>query len=467
MLGVANRVLGVVPTPTEDGLSKLRSEAKRIYSWLPTGLIPWTMTEVVESFKDQRKKVYERARLSYDSRPFCRADGKINAFVKSELTNSADKVNPDPRVISARSVRYNLLLAQWLRPLEHVILRMKSARGLRIFAKGQNAVERAGVIREKFQCFDNTVCFSIDASRWDKHVDRRVLEIEHSIYKRAYPNDSFLQKLLDLQLVNRCYTREGVRYLSDGRRMSGDMNTGLGNCILMVLMLSHIMRELGIPYELYDDGDDCLLFFSKTHRDVVRGALCKMFLEFGQEVKLENEATTPEQVVFCQSKMIKTLVGWRMVRNWRKVLSHGTSGVKHWNNINLIRPMMNAVGSCELALNRGVPILQSYALALRRLSCGEKPKVIDVNSGLMLKVKHELRGVEIDKIYNTTPLPITAEARMTFAEVWDVPVWEQHVIERKLNEWEPDLSTHLTTTNEVDSKWRCTRGVNTFISECY
>jgi len=306
MLAVANRVLGAVPLPTLNGLRRLKLTAKTFFRWIPA-TEPWNVSQVVASFTDHRRKIYERARLSLMDREFCKADGRINAFVKAELYNPKDKVNPDPRVIQARSVRYNLLLAQYLRPLEHKILKQRSERGLRIFAKGRNSFERASDIRDKFKCFGNTTCLSIDASRFDKHVSREVLEIEHSVYKRAYPDDRVLQRLLDYQLSNVCVTRDGVRYLAHGRRMSGDMNTGLGNCVVMVLMVKSIMDRLGIPYEIYDDGDDCLLFFATEHRDRVSKALVSEFLEFGQEIKVENTANNPTEVVFCQSKMIKTM----------------------------------------------------------------------------------------------------------------------------------------------------------------
>jgi len=469
LVGITNRVLGQVPLPTKDGLKRLKSMSKRLYGWLPA-MVPWTLTQVVDSFTDSRKKVYERARLSLETRPFDKDDAKINAFVKSELVDPNAKINPDPRIISARTPRYNTLLASYLRPFERCLLNMKSKFGLRIFAKGQNSSERAQVILDKFRCFPNTVCFSIDASRWDQHVSSEILEIEHSIYKRAFPNDPFLQKLLDYQIHNRCRTREGVRYTALGRRMSGDMNTGLGNCILMVLMLYCIMWLLGIPFEVYDDGDDCLLFIPNNKKDVVREALVAAFLEFGQEIKLENEAQRPEDVVFCQSKMLKTMDGWKMVRNWKKVLSHGTSGIKHWNNPKLIRPMMTAVGSCELALNRGVPILQAYSLALKRIGEGKLLKLLDVHAGLMLRAKHQI-NVSPDQfekfVYAVRPLPISGDTRLQFADSWGVPIWEQLAIEARLSEWDPPLSTYQHVSNEVDSYWRDTRDVNIFIPDLY
>jgi len=469
IMAITNRVIGKVPVPTRDGLVRLRSMAKRVFSWIKP-LEPWSDAMVVASFNDQRKKVYQRAAESLVDREFNKADGRINAFIKAELYNPKDKRNPDPRVIQARTVRYNIKLGNYLRPLEHRILNMRSERGLRIFAKGQNAIERAAEIRSKFDAFPSTVCFSIDASRWDKHVSREVLEIEHSVYKRAFPGDPLLQRMLDYQLLNRCSTRDGVRYLANGRRMSGDLNTGLGNCVLMVLMVHAIMRLLKIPFEIYDDGDDCLLFVPRECAALLRRSISDAFLEFGQEIKLENEAVVPEQVVFCQSKMINTMVGWKMIRNWRKVMSHGTTGIKHWNNIKLVKPMLTAVGSCELALNRGVPILQAYALALRRLGEGQRPKVLDVRAGLMIRTRYELR-VSHDSleavVYGARPLPISDDARRMFAEVWGTPVWEQLSIEQYLSTWHPDLGHYLVSSNDVDSKWREIGDVNNFLRDVY
>jgi len=75
-------------------------------------ITPWTRAQVVASFKDKRGPRYARAAESLNTRELCfRSDAKVSAFIKSEKFSPADKVNPDPRMIQARGVRYNLELA--------------------------------------------------------------------------------------------------------------------------------------------------------------------------------------------------------------------------------------------------------------------------------------------------------------------------------------------------------------------
>lgn len=451
LVSAINRVLGSPPVPSPEGLRALKAMSKKIFG--KRIIVPWSLEQVIESFHDCRKPRYQQAAESFKNRPFSSADAKVNGFIKSEKNSMEDKVNPDPRMIQARPLRFNAVLAQYLRPMEKIIYHVKSKRGLRMIAKGLNQIERAKLIKEKWAVFDNPVCFSLDASRWDQHVHRDVLEIEHAVYLRMC-NDPFFQCLLSMQLRNRCKTREGLKWICEGHRMSGDMNTALGNCLLMVLMISVVMYELGIPFEICDDGDDCLLFVPGNVGDIVRAELPKRFLEFGQELKLENEARKIEDIVFCQSKLVRTVAGNKMVRNWRKVLSHGTSGVKHWNNPKLVRPMLNAVGSCELALNCGVPILQPYAQALRRMGKAERLKWLDVDSGLLIRAKAELRSADIEKdVYQDKSLTITADARLSFEQTWGVTVAEQLAIERQLIKWELPRVDSPCLPERTDHTW--------------
>jgi hypothetical protein len=409
---------------------------------------PWSFEAVLGSFQDQRRKIYERALHEIVTVGATRHDYKIKAFVKGEKFDPTAKVNPDARVIQARSPKANLMLARFLRPMERKIYSLKDRFGLPLFAKTAGAFERAQMIREKFKFMGpGTCCFSLDGERWDMHIKSAVLREEHRVYNRMC-RDHELRGILKHQLINIGSTRHGVRYVVEGCRMSGDMNTALGNCVLMCGMVHAAIEQILGPdawFTIYDDGDDCLLFLREEDVDKVREGIGNAFLGFGQELKLENEARDPSDVVFCQSKMVQTELGWQMVRNWRKVLSHGTAGTKHWNNKKLVRPMMNAVGSCELALNRGIPVLQSYGLALKRLGRGEQLKWLDVEAGLKIRVKQTLKVSHegIEGVYNIQGLPITTDARMSFERTWGVPIWEQLVIEGYLDSWEPVLEYNV------------------------
>lgn len=237
--------------------------------------------------------------------------------------------------------------------------------------------------------------------------------------------------------------------------MSGDMNTALGNCVLMIAMCEAARQSLGVQFEIFDDGDDCLLFCEAEDLPLIRRRLPELFLEFGQELKLENETDSLQGIIFCQSRLVELAGGPRMIRDWRKVLSHGTSGVKHWNNPKLVRPMMNAIGHCELALNPGVPILQEYALALIRNGRGERLKWLDVDSGLLLRTRYELRaeGNFEKAIYTVDPVPVTAEARRSFEAAFGIDPAEQLAVENILRNWTVSRTEALDVPVELNAHW--------------
>jgi hypothetical protein len=453
VVAATNRVCGITPQPTEFGLSLMRKMSCTLFR--PMGHTPtWSCDQVVETFKDKRHARYTKALATLKERSFTDADAKVSAFVKSEKFNPADKVNPDPRMIQCRNPRYNILLGQYLRPMERRIYRLLSKRGLRCIAKGLNTFERARLIVEKWACFDEPVCFSLDASRWDKHITADVLRIEHSVY--TWMNaDPFFARLLSLQLQNRCSTRDGVVYLADAR-MSGDLNTALGNCLLMCVMIFAVMKLLGIEFEILDDGDDCLLFCEAKYANILRSRLPSLFLEFGQELKLENEAYSLEEIVFCQSRLITTPDGPRMVRNWAKVLSHGTSGVQHWNAPSAVPGMLTAVGHCELALNSGIPIIQAWAITCitngrgRRLRNG-----CDVDSGLRIRAAVELgAGPRFDEVvYHSAPKPIAMLTRLSFERAYGVSPAQQVALEDALYKWRIKSFTAIDIPSERASDW--------------
>lgn len=412
---------------------------------------PWSFERVIASFPSDRRKKYQLAYDSLQVDPLDYRDATISAFVKAEKINPEEKSNPDPRMIQARDPRYNLVIAKYLRPVEHFIYNMVDKFGFRMVAKGLNQLDRATVLKEKLSVFEDPICFSIDASRWDKHVSKKVLEIEHAFYQKCVPDYPEFDRLLKWQLRNNVRTSTGIKYVCDGGRMSGDINTALGNCLLMVIMVKAAMKKIGVGYTLFDDGDDCLVIVERKDFNITSTLLPKIFLTYGQELKIENVADTLRSIVFCQSRVCNNGLGDVFIRDWRKVLSNACCGTKNWNDPNLVRPMMGLVGRCELALNRGVPILQAFALALLRIS-GGKTASLDkfASTGLVCRIKYEFGG--LDNI-PTDALPITDEARLAFEEAFDTPIWEQLEVERILSCWTlRDVKAH-TVGDEWGLDW--------------
>lgn len=441
-----NRVLGVAPLPTTRGLAQVREQLRILSSRLPYPRAE-SIDEALMHFKGARYTLYSQARESLRKKPLSRSDSYLSCFIKAEKFDPDAKINPDPRMIQARGPRFNLHMAGYIHPLERLVYNIRDEYGLRVFAKGLNSFQKATLIKEKFSKLEDPVCFSLDATRFDKHVSPGLLAEEHRFYRRMFPGDDQLIMLTSWQMRNKCFTSNGVRYSAKGGRMSGDMNTALGNCVLMYSMLMAVAGRLGVKPLVVDDGDDCLMLVEKRQAASFELYISEYFLEFGMSIKLENRADVPEQVVFCQSK----IVGDRMVRNPLKVMSNGTSGSKHWFDRNLVRPMLTAVGACELSCNAGVPVLQEYALALLRNGRGQRMSRTDIDSGVLLRAIWEVGSEE--KIYQSTEKPVTVDARLQFARVWGIPVPAQLILEQILREWTVEEVVAEPVDVELSADW--------------
>lgn len=432
IISCVNRVIGEVPLPTVAGLRMIKNERLHIQRKLGM-FVPLTLEESLETFKGTKRKIYDRAYSSLLVEPLGPKDGRIKAFVKAEKFDPTDKENPDPRMIQARDPRYNLHLARYLRPIEHAIYGYRID-GVRSVAKCLNPQQRAELLKEKWDMFDDPVCFSLDCSRWDKHISLDVLNEEHAFYEACYPGDLQLQVLLRMQKKNECMTSNGLKYTVVGGRMSGDMNTALGNVFLMVVMIVAAMRNLAVKrYQIMNDGDDCLVLVERSELERLRSNLPKIFLEFGQELKLENITDDIQQVVFCQSKYTFNGDEWVMARNWKKVLSQSCCGTKHWNDPALVPGMFGLIGDCEVAQHRGIPILQVFGERLQQLSGGARSRLLHLDSSYQYRIGSWKLDLKVK------PKEITWESRFQFELTWGVSVAEQLEIERIIKGWTPGI----------------------------
>lgn len=429
---IRNRVIGEVPLPTRTALLSLRRTLKRMSGHL-SPVAPITYEEFYSSYSGGKRKAYINAALNLEERGVSARDAEISMFVKCERINPIAKDNPDPRPISARTKEYVLSVGIWLKPLEHQVYHSKFGLPSRVIAKGLNPYKRASLLMKKWSRFSNPLAISLDCSRWDKHVSLELLRCEHEFYYRKC-RDPTLKWLLSLQLVNKCKSRCGTRYISRGRRMSGDYNTALGNCLLMTAMVFNVFDSVGIKYDVMDDGDDCLVIIEEEDFCKIK-YIDKAFLDFGHEVKVENKATRPEHVVFCQSSPIFDGEEWKFVRNPYKVLSNASTGFLKMRDVKLRRKMFYAVGVCELALNVGVPVIQNFACKL--ISLGTPCDVVeqlryDPN---FQDLAYRVRGMDLSSRYR---IP-NCTTRLSFAEAFGITTAEQSDMETIIDYWDPDI----------------------------
>lgn len=453
---LVGRVAGVVPHPTSDGLKLLRRAALTLQGSIP----PTTANELYEMplrYSGSKRQRYAEACDKFVMTGITKKDATIKMFVKPERFNPEVKRNPDPRAIQFRNAKYCVALAQFLHPIEHYAYEISCASNKvppsRNVAKGLNSCTRARLLAEKSENFRRPMYLGLDAARFDKHVSLEMLQIEHSVYLRSNP-DPFFRLLLSWQLNNKCFSNLGLVYKVRGRRMSGDMNTAVGNCICMLIMLIAIFSlSLGIKWDCLDDGDDVVVIIEEEDYPRVMSVLVDLFLSFGMEIKIESVCTDIHEVVFCQSSIVEYQTGkLKFVRDWRKVISNALCGVRHWTSDTYRKRVMHAIGTCELVLNLGVPILQEFALAILRNISNSKPVDLSLApEGLQRRTYRDLKALGVDPNHIVAQ-PITPRGRLTFATAFGVSPEDQLRIEHRLSQWTFEAHGYTLYPSEVISE---------------
>merc|ERR1712118_44948 len=87
-----------------------------------------------------------------------------------------------------------------------------------------------------------------------------------------------LDQLLKMQLKNKCSAKVGrykIKYETEGKRCSGDINTSMGNILLMASMLLAHIEERGLHSYWYgssydaayvvNNGDDAIIITEATN----------------------------------------------------------------------------------------------------------------------------------------------------------------------------------------------------------
>jgi len=453
LVSIRNRVCGETPSPTPAGLAALKIAAAKLAAMLPL-TVEDDINMMPQRYSGRKRKRYEMALETLNSFGPSDRDANIKMFVNSERFEvKQSKPNPDPRAVQFRGAKYCVEIAQYLKPIEHHLYLLKGvSKGVpktRNIAKGLNQVQRATLLIEKSQNFHDPVFIGLDASRFDKHVGVEVLKLEHGVYLSCNNNPRFAE-LLKKQLNNKCFSSRGIRYRVRGKRMSGDMNTALGNCIIMCIMMLAFMVNID-KWDLLDDGDDSVLIIEREDLDFVLENVKPTFRTYGFDMKVESVVYNVMDVEFCQSKIIEFQPGkFKFVRNPMKVMSTALSGLKLFQVEQVRARLLNAIGTCELVLNLGVPVLQAYSMAILR-NCGTNRRLfLDPDSSIMVRVRRELQALGLKQLSKLKPQRITSEARESFATAFGVSVDDQLHWERFLEGWEFNIHGGFMKGHEVN-----------------
>lgn len=324
---------------------------------------------VVEAYTGSKRRVYEEAYVSLGKTPVSQVDARLTSFVKFEKQD----LGKAPRVINPRSPRYNLTLGKYLKFLEKKVYKgINQAFGGHTghtVIKGLNVRDAGHVVHEKWRRFKNPVGVGLDASKFDMHTSIPALRFEHSVYTSIFPNHPELRKLLRWQERN-----EGVAYCDDGRvefkmlgtRSSGDLNTSLGNCIIMCGLIYAFAQERAVDVELLNNGDDCVVIMEAGDLQRFMAHLDTWFAIYGYRMTIEEPVYELERMEFCQSKVVMVDGVPTMVRNLTNSLTKDPMCLVPIQNSSVLEMWYRAVGDCGLSITSGLPVLQEYYKLFQR-----------------------------------------------------------------------------------------------------
>jgi len=417
------------PTPTLGVWKRLDSVVSRLADPL-RGAVRMTMESFIDQCPDRNRKRYQQAKAEYIREGISNTDARVGTFVKYEKIDFGSKPDPAPRVIQPRSFKYNLRLGTFTRVVEKDLytgldhLLEVELSGEKSVIKGMSVLEAGSCLRDKWEAFGpHAVGVEIDASRFDQHISRDALKWEHSIYRRIFADDPELVWLLSRQLRNdgRLYCGDTrVSYTTDGCRMSGDMNTGLGNTLIMCCLLYLYCKEHGLVAKLANNGDDAVLFLDGRHLNKLKN-LPAWFLTFGFTLKVERPKTVFEELEFCQCHPVQTEVGWKMVRDLRALskdlLCLGCKTEKE------ALQWMRDVGSCGLSIYSDVPIFSAFYKAFQQNGLERRGRQTRLfkDTGLYRSAQ-----------FNTPVGVITDACRCSFYFATGISPDEQIAIERRM-----------------------------------
>lgn len=431
--GIVERVFHVVcdgrlaqaPQPRIGVFSRLNSVRQRLLAVTrPTPVV--AREDYPGLYTGRKRGIYERALESLTVRAINSRDAWVNTFVKAEKVNLDSKGDPAPRVIQPRSPRYNLEVGRYLKMFERELCHgFERVWGYPVVLKGMNAQQVGGWMAAHWGAFRRPVAVGLDASRFDQHVSYDALRWEHSVYNSTFHSPE-LAKLLRWQLHNRGVARtEGYRIDYDirGCRMSGDINTGMGNCLLMSSMVIAYCESVGIEYRLANNGDDCVLFVEQ--QDLVKlSGIDEWMLDFGFTLTREEPAYVLEHVEFCQARPVFTSTGWRMVRDPRVAMSKDCVSLLGWESDLDFQYWCHAIGTCGASLTAGVPVWHSWYHRLQRMGAVAPSGVVDMvyDSGLGYMSRGVVGG------------EVCAEARVSFWRAFGITPDLQQSLEDEYSE---------------------------------
>lgn len=462
---VTNRVfINSKVTFPKDHMQRAADLVFSMFSQDPSSISPWSSEQVVASMGASKRPRYQAGSDSLLRFPLSRADAAAFMFVKADTLDFNSKDNPDPRAIQffgnkelgATLPRYNLVLMRYTKPFEDFYYGLADPTGrfptTRTIGKGLSPSQRSELLCQKLTPFRRPVFLPGDGKRFDGHFTLELLKfVEHRLYNMVFQS-ALLAQLLSWQLAAKGFG-DGFSYRVAGKRLSGHPNTGLGNCVVMQAIVFSALGRVNYPWDVLIDGDDAVVVVEAEHAGDAVKRLTEEFSGFGHEFVFEKIFMDGflERFHWCQSRPVRTLGGWKMIREPRRAMSKLFVGTK-LRDPNMRGKLMWSRGMGELVTNLGVPIMQDLALFILR-GTGKRDvgwfDAADHRTDMMFQeLKH------LGRTWNqVTPSNISSAARLSFERAFGITPHQQCQMEQALRTRSLNLGLPTVGVQHDDERW--------------
>jgi len=433
-------------TPSMEVVTDVLSEFTWRFKAHITRTVPQPLLTYPElNYRGRKLALYKRARDHVLGRTYGPNFGVLKTFIKHEKIQVKPK-RLVPRVISPRSPEYNVCVGRYIRQLEHRVYEIidKLWCGPTVM-KGRNCIQQATAFADAWSEFHVPAAIMLDAVRFDQHVSVPMLSWEHSIYLSFFPPCYYseLEWLLSMQLFNRGKVRcpDGVlNYQVNGCRASGDMNTAMGNCLIMCAAVYALVRSLGIHARLLNNGDDCTLLVERGSVESVSAAIPGFFGRLGFIIDVEGVVHCLEHIVFCQTQPVFDGRRWAMVRDPRVAISKDVTILRHWT-LKEYAVYLQQLGIAGLAAYGNMPVWSSFYKCLSRSKTEGH-----VSPGLIAHILGPILDSGLGRLSLGTNNcgDVTMQSRTSFALAFGIIPTAQRWLERYYDSLDPGTGVLCT-----------------------
>lgn len=281
--GLAQRLMRDIPKPCVNDLLEFKEFVANYIKKLPKARVmefdEWIeQTSYNESRKSDLRKTHNELR---GGTPTARQCSHIDTFVKAESY-------PEPkhaRLINSRSDAFKVFSGPAFKAIENVVYALPE------FVKHIPVPDRPAKILEFKKA--GRRYYQTDFTAYESHFTPAVLDIcECALYRHALADWTHVELLCStLMGTNRLRTKTGLAARVQGRRMSGDMCTSLGNGFTNLMLAKFLAHKQGKELFGFVEGDDGLFATTANLKQID-------YLNLGFSIKI-TEVTDPCKASFC------------------------------------------------------------------------------------------------------------------------------------------------------------------------